>query len=112
MSRYSTTSIRLPHGSRKSRKLPSSRVAPAARTRSRTRERSSTTRPKCRCWSECGELCFHQRYELVIHINESLPFASPSQLEGEDLSVEGERLINVTNLHGHVVQANKPRLRF
>jgi hypothetical protein len=56
--------------------------------------------------------CFHQRYELIAHINESLPFASPSQLEGEDLSVEGERLINVTNLQGNVVQANKPRLSF
>ena len=51
--------------------------------------------------------CFHQRYELVIHIN-----ASPSQLEGEDLSVDGECLINVTNLQGNVVQANKPRLSF
>jgi hypothetical protein len=49
---------------------------------------------------------------LITHINECLPFASPSQLEGEDLSVEGERLINVTNLQGNVVQANKPRLRF
>src|SRR3954463_14861602 len=56
--------------------------------------------------------CFHQRDELIAHINESLPFASPSQLEGEDLSVEGERLINVTNLQGNVVQANKPRLSF
>jgi hypothetical protein len=56
--------------------------------------------------------CFHQRYELIAHINESLPFASPSPLEGEDLSVEGERLINVTNLQGNVVQANKPRLSF
>ena len=56
--------------------------------------------------------CFHQRYELIAHINEGLPFASPSQLEGEDLSVEGECRINVTNFQGNVVQANKPRLRF
>ncbi len=56
--------------------------------------------------------CFHQRYELVTHINESLPFASPSQLEGEDLSVEGECLVNVTNFQGNVVQANKPWLSF
>jgi hypothetical protein len=56
--------------------------------------------------------CFHQRYELIAHINESSPFASPSQLEGEDLAVEGECLINVTNFQGNMVQANKPRLRF
>ena len=56
--------------------------------------------------------CFHQRYELITHINECLPVASPSQLEGEDLSVEGECLINVTNFQGNVVHANKPWLRF
>jgi hypothetical protein len=56
--------------------------------------------------------CFHQRYELIAHINEGLPFASSPQLEGENLSVEGERRINVTNFQGNVVQANEPRLRF
>src|SRR5258708_5933579 len=45
---YSMTSMRLPHGSRKSRNGPSTILAPAASARTFTEERSSTTKPICR----------------------------------------------------------------
>src|SRR5258708_19911074 len=48
MLEYSTTSMRLPQGSRKSRKGPSTILAPAASARALTVERSSTTNPICR----------------------------------------------------------------
>src|SRR5580704_115982 len=45
MLEYSMTSMRLPHGSRKSRNGPSTILAPAASARAFTVERSSTTNP-------------------------------------------------------------------
>src|SRR6266478_5606481 len=54
MFEYSTTSMRLPQGSRKSRNGPSTIFAPAASARALTVERSSTTNP---IWRRSTPLC-------------------------------------------------------
>ena len=51
-----------------------------------------------------------QRDELVAQVDEGILVASASQLKFEDPPVEGERLIDVAHLEGHMVEADRSRL--
>src|SRR5208337_3984470 len=54
------------------------------------------------CWLRAS---FHERDELVAHVDEGDAFPSPAQLEFEDPPVEGERLVDVSDLERYVVDA-------
>src|SRR6516165_1544888 len=106
---YSTTSTRLPQGSRKSRKGPGSSLPPAASTRERTLERSSTTSPKWRRRSSCGSAVHHVD-ELVAELDKGVARPFGPEREVEDLAVKIESLIDVADLDRDVIDADEPRL--
>jgi hypothetical protein len=58
-----------------------------------------------RLGSACGE-----RDELIAHVNEGHPSPSPAaQLELEEASIPGERLLDVADLERNVVDSDEPR---
>jgi hypothetical protein len=48
-----------------------------------------------------------ERDELVAHVQEGHAASAAAELEVEDLPVEGERLVDVTDLKGDVVDADE-----
>ena len=110
MLEYSMISSRLPHGSRKSRKGPSTKRAPAAFASSMMRLRSSTTKPRCR-FSTPDRVVGHQGQvdELVAHVDEGVALALAAQCEIEDAAVPLERFIDVADLDRDVIDADEPR---
>ena len=50
-----------------------------------------------------------ERDELVAHVHEGHAAGAAAELEVEDAPVELERLLDVADLEGDVVQADEPR---
>jgi hypothetical protein len=50
-----------------------------------------------------------ERDELVAHVDERHPATTPAKPEVEDAAVERERLLDVTDLEGDVVDADEAR---
>src|SRR4051812_6649945 len=54
-------------------------------------------------------LGFHQRQKPIAEIDEGLTVAAPAQAEVENASIEGKRLLDVTDFKGDVIDANEAR---
>src|ERR1700730_17082700 len=87
MLEYSMTSMRLPHGSRKSRNGPSTILAPAASARAFTLDRSSNKKADGAAPAARLLVVRHPRHvdELVAHVDEGAALAAAAQVEVEDL---------------------------
>src|SRR5690348_13654003 len=56
-------------------------------------------------------VALREGHELVAEVDEGHRAGPAAQRELEDLSVEGERLVDVADLEGHVVDPERPRAR-
>jgi hypothetical protein len=55
---------------------------------------------------------FHQRNELIAHIDKSRASPAAPQFKRKDASVKGQRLVDVPNLQRDVIDAHHMRFRF
>ncbi len=91
------------HGSRVIEKASGSGAMPACDNAWRTASLSSTTRPKWRRHRESGDGLL-KREELVTKVDESRILAPAAQLEIEQAPVEGQRLVDIANFEGDVIE--------
>ena len=110
ISEYSTTWMKLPHGSRKSLPFPNSST-PASRAAASAA--SLVVDDEAEVPVVVGSLraAFGQREELVAHADERHPRDARLHLDVEDAPVELERLVEVADLEGDMVDSDQPRLR-
>ena len=108
-SSYCTTCTWLPQGSRKSSPRPGRISAPARFER--PAGRLLVVDDEAEMARGVGRLRAPAREgdELVAHVHERHPWRAPAQRELEDCAVEGERLVDVSHLECHVVDADEPR---